>query len=329
MIQNPITSKVTPDPYVCYDAASGHYYGACTLHEPNGRAPAGDAVLKVFRAKRARDVFDGECVTVWREGDAVCGDYTNVWAPELFHNTDGKWYLITSGFHEKGPVWSSLRIFLLRSRTGNPFDGFDFVREFDELSHAFDPTLYRHADERLYLAYTQVMYPFGFKHYEQRLFIREMRSPAEPAEKFAELSRAERPFELSSPNERINEGPFFLAHGGKLFLIYSANGAGNKDYCLGVLEHIGGELCDAASWRKLDAPMLYKSDELMGTGHAAFFPSPDGREVWCSFHASPKWEEGKIYQDRFACLCRVGFDENDRPVIGAARSTELSSPAGE
>lgn len=326
MIQNPITRKITPDPYVCYDTASGYYYGTCSLQEPNERTLGEGAVLKVFRAKRAQDVFDGESITIWREGDGAYGDYTNVWAPELFHDTDGYWYLITSGFHEKGLVWRSLRIFVLRSRTQNPFDGFDFLSEFDEMTHAFDPTLYRAADRRLYLAYTQVMYPFGYKHYEQRLYIREMHSPGEPSEKFAELSRAERPFELSHPDERINEGPFFLSHEGKLFLIYSANGTGNKDYCLGVLEHIGGEVCDAASWKKLDTPMLYKSDGLMGTGHAAFFRSPDGREVWCSFHACPKWEEGKIYQDRFACLCRVDFDENGRPVIGAARESEPSEP---
>ena len=319
MIQNPITKRITADPYVCYDAATAYYYATATQRDENGRA-----VLKIFRAKRAQDVFDGECLTVWREGEQE--DYTNVWAPELFCDTDGTWYLITSGFHEKGLVWSELRIFLLRSRTKDPFDGFLFAGELTGLSHAFDPTLYRHTDGRLYMAYTQIMYPFGVKHYEQRVYIREMRSPTEPTERFAELSRANLPFELSKENERINEGPFFLSHKGKLFLIYSANGCGNTDYCLVALEHTGGALCDARSWQKASAPLLYKSEKLLGPGHASFFTAPNGRDVWCAFHAFLHEVAPGEYPDRFACLCKVDFDENGRPVIGAARGREPNAP---
>ena len=323
MIYNPITKQPSPDPFIAYDEETEYYYCMHTAHNiVNGEKRS---ALKLSRAKNVSDVVDGEYMIILTQGEGEHGIYFNMWAPELFKANDGKWYIYASGFTEPKIVWNSLKIFVLRSRTNNPFDGFEFIKEFDELSCAFDATVCTLQDGKTYMCYSQNMYAYGFTHYEQRLFIREMRSPTELGDKFAEISKADMPFELSKPNEKINEGPFFVHNQNKLFIVYSANGCGNEDYCLGILEYIGGEICNHTSWKKHDQPLLYKSDTLFGPGHASFFYSPDKTELWCAFHAILDLNDNQTFKTRFACINKVHFDSNGFPMMGKARDNEPST----
>ncbi|MBQ3529079.1 MAG: family 43 glycosylhydrolase [Oscillospiraceae bacterium] len=322
MIYNPITKRLSADPFVVYDQETGYYYCTYTAADSDG-----GSVLKISRARKVQDAADGEEIVLLREGDGK--NSCKIWAPELYQDQDGTWYVYASAFATKEMDWNTLKILVFKSWNKNPFDGFTFVKTFDELSHAFDPTIYAAKNGKLYMCYTQNMYAFGFQRYEQRLYIREMLSPTELGDKFAEISAAELPFELSKPNVKINEGPFFLEKDEKLFIAYSANGCGNEDYCLGLLVYMGGDLCDKGSWKKYDTPILYKGEKLFGPGHASFFSSPDKTELWCAFHAFVDNDSTKVYKDRFACVNKVEFNEEGIPMIGAARVSEICAPSGE
>ena len=321
MIKNPVSERISPDPFITYDDENKIYYSVYSTQLEDGTY-----ILKVSRAKKAKEVMDGESVEIFRAGGLI---KNNVWAPEMHKGSDGKWYVYTSGFTSPSFNWDYERMFVLRALTDDPFDGFEFVKTFEEIPYAFDPTVFTHSDGKQYMCYTQVMYAFGQGKYEQRLFIREMVSPTELGQEFAQISKAEMPFELANPNEKINEGPFFLPIEDKLFIIYSANGTGNENYCLCVLEYVGGDLVNENSWKKIDQPLLVKSEKLLGPGHASFFYSPDKTEIWCAFHAIIEMDETKEYKDRFTCLNKVEIDENGYPYIGKAKETESKGPSGE
>lgn len=321
MITNPITKTVSADPYITYDEDTCFYYATYTANEKVGKNDV--SVLQISRSKTLCDVIDAEKIILLRQGQGEHG-YYYMWAPEMFKSSDGKWYVYCSGFLQNEIVWNNLKIFVLRSKTNNPFDGFEFVKEFTELSGAFDATVYMHDNGKLYMCYTQTMYSFGYTTHEQRLYIHEMISPIELSKKRAEISKADLPFELSVPTEKINEGPFFINNDGKVFIVYSANGCNNFDYCLGLLEYKGGEICNASSWLKHDQPILYQSETLFGPGHASFFYIQNKKELWCAFHAIiDKNNSTKLFRDRYACVNKVEFDEKGVPFIGKAKKTEI------
>jgi GH43 family beta-xylosidase len=217
----------------------------------------------------------------------------------------------------------------MRSKTQNPFDGFEFVKTFDDPLYTIDPTVYKADDGKLYMCYSQNSYAYGEEQYEQRLYVREMLSPTELSEKVACISKADTKKELSIPNVKINEGPFFVKAKEKLFIIYSANGCGDENYCLCVLEYTGGDIVDAKSWKKLDEPLLYKSENLFGPGHASFFTSPNKKELWCAFHAILDMSDEKEFKDRFACINKVEIDKDGYLKMGKAKEIEETAPSGE
>ena len=75
----------------------------------------------------------------------------------------------------------------------------------------------------------------------------------------AQIARATYPWETVPPysgNWTINEGAFFVESKGRLFIIYSGNGCWSDEYCLGVLEYVGGDYVSQAAWLKHPEPIL-------------------------------------------------------------------------
>jgi len=83
----------------------------------------------------------------------------------------------------------------------------------------------------------------------------------------------------------INEGPQVLWHGDRLFVIYSASGSWDDNYCLVQLTWTGGDVLSPSSWVKKPVPVLAKIKDVFGPGHCSFTKSPDGREDWIVYHA--------------------------------------------
>jgi GH43 family beta-xylosidase len=144
------------------------------------------------------------------------------------------------------------------------------------------------------------------------LQIREMENPWTFGEKYAVIARPELPWEKMPPfdgRRTINEGPFFVESGDKLFILYSANACWMVEYCLGILEFTGGDLCEKENWRKHNAPVFTSGNGVYGPGHASFFRSPDQSELWIAYHAMDSWNENNNWKPRYMHLQKVEIDE--------------------
>ena len=312
-MRNPVAGPQAPDPFIVWDGAAKCYYH---LHTEGWR-------LELYRAKRVKDILSADHITVYvtNAADRVFG---HIWAPEMHKAPNGKWYIYTSGRILPDPN-SQKRLFIMESRTSDPFDGFVFKGMPAPDTFAIDPTVMTWTDGRQYICYSEVRAPRG-----QVLVIREMKNPWTFGEREAEIAHAELPWERV--DKRINEGPFFVRSpdGKRLFIIYSGNGCWHDDYSLGVLEFTGGDLCDAANWKKHPKQLLVKGNGVFGPGHASFFRSPDGSELWCAYHGFERSNPSNTVTKRWLHVQKAGFDESGYPVMGVATgAAEQCPPSGE
>lgn len=313
---NPIADVESADPCVVCDASLGYYY----FLRSSGKS------VDLYRARRLADVRQGEKRIAWAaNGESeIRGD---VWAPELHLHSSRKWYVYASGRLANGKV----ALFALESRTRDPFDGFVFKGVLDAETWGIDPTFYEAGDGQMYLAYST-----GKKGVGQVLAVRRLANPWTFAGPGAVLAQAQEPWELRPPYVpgkwgSILEGPYFLARGERLFLVYSANGCWSDDYALGVLELVGDDILSASSWKRHADPILVKGNGVFGPGHATFFKSPDGTETWCAFHGMRHANEKLEALPRVLHVQRVGFTASGVPMIGfcLGRTARLTPPSGE
>ena len=108
-----------------------------------------------------------------------------------------------------------------------------------------------------------------------------------------------------------NEGPYALAHGGKIYLTYSGGSANAYTYALGMLTADSeSDLTDPGAWTKSIAPVLtFRSVEgEYGPGHNSFFVNDLG-ETMIAYHA----ETG--IQEHLRCdgIRRVHFRKDGTP----------------
>ena len=91
------------------------------------------------------------------------------------------------------------------------------------------------------------------------------------------------------PHVDVNEGPQFLKHRKKIFIVYSASGCWTDHYSLGLLTFTGKRnLLDSSAWKKSPSPIFQQSPEngVYAPGHNSFFKSPNGKEDWILYHAN-------------------------------------------
>lgn len=319
MFKNPLSKENFSDPFITFDKQTGYYYflASCQCNQ-----------LTIYRAKHVGDILkEGESRVVYEcGGDKVYGP---MWAPEMY-KIGNKWYIYTSCREEWHENLFAIRkqILILQSKTEDPFDGFEFGSKPDGSIFAIDPTS-TIIDEKQYICYSRVNSK-GI----QVLDIREMSNPLSFTDNLAEIAHPSLPWEFAEGydgDSAINEGAFFVKRGKRLFIIYSANGCFSDDYCLGVLEHTGGEICDANNWIKHPKPLFVKGNGIYGVGHAAFFLSPDETEMWCAYHCLLRSNPTREEMIRHTCIQKIDFDENDYPVMGdpVGIDKELESPSGE
>ena len=65
----------------------------------------------------------------------------------------------------------------------------------------------------------------------------------------------------------------------------------------------------------------------IGPGHASFFKSPDGRQLWCAYHGMQRDNVGTGPADVFMYQQRVEFDDAGLPYMGMPEVDSASSPA--
>lgn len=317
--RNPVSPYDAPDPFMTYDPVTGYYYALFTR----------GTRLELFRSRHASCIVtDADSRVIYTPNGERDGIWGDVWAPEMHRGTDGKWYIYTSGRMYSEP--SEKRIFVMEGPSDDPFEG-EWVFRGKPFPDTFsiDPTVYTAPDGVQYLCSSRVDRVYG-----QVLDICDLENPYTCGKNYATIARAELDWELVKPyvgGSAIVEGAFFLERGDRLFIIYSANGCWSDYYCLGVLEHTGGSLCDAANWKKHQKPLLEHGNGLYGPGHASFFASPDGTEIWCAYHGMKEHNETVTPAARFFNIQKVDFTDDGYPVMGlpTGYETELTPPSGE
>lgn len=316
--KNPISPFDSPDPFVTYDAKTGYYYALFTR----------GYCLEIFRSRHAAHIIiDGDSKVIYTPDGEKHGIWGDIWAPEMHRGSDGGWYIYTSG--RILPQDSEKRLFIVRALSDDPFGEWEFAGKPSPDVFSIDPTSYIAKDGTQYVCCSRVAPGVG-----QVLDIVRMETPTTFSEECATVAKAELAWELVPPydgHRSIVEGGFFVEHQDRLFLVYSANGCWSDEYALGVLEHTGGAICDAANWKKHGQPLLVKGAGAYGPGHASFFRSPDGQELWCAFHAMKEHNEHVVPAARYLHIQRVDFDESGYLVMGEAKGpfAVQQAPSGE
>ena len=78
---------------------------------------------------------------------------------------------------------------------------------------------------------------------------------------------------------------------GKTYVAYSGSGSWCTDYCIALLELVGDDPMDPASWKKQDAPVLSKNESFKGIGHCSIVEE----DKLVFFHAWPADEENIVW----------------------------------
>ena len=316
--QNPLLDRAAADPCILYH--DGYYYG--TFTEALG--------IAIYRSTTLENVFKDEKVIVFNLCDEIQG---NVWAPELFYNpSTDRWYIYACGSTE-GWDFFSMRMFCLESETNDPFGKYTFKAYTDPNLLAIDQTVfYDEASDTLYTAYSE------FTDDGQVIMLAVMENPWTISDRRIRVSYPryswEKKGEREDKDSRVNEGPVFLEHDGKLSIIYSASGCWSEYYCLGLIEFKGDdfsvdEMMKRSNWSKHSKPVFSAANEVYGVGHCTFFNSPDGTETWIAYHGMPTPDAGE--EGRYPYAQKISFDEKGLPILGEplSRDTEIGVPSGE
>lgn len=317
--RNPISPFDAPDPFMTFDPVTQYYYALFTR----------GSKIELFRSRHAGSIItDGDSRIIYTPNGERDGIWGDIWAPEMHRAPNGKWYIYTSGRIKPEP--SEKRIFVMEGPSDDPFDGeWIFKGMISPEIFSIDPSVYTAPNGVQYLCASRVDEVYG-----QVLDIHELENPYTYGKNKATIARATFDWELVPPYDEkhaIVEGAFFLERNGRLFIIYSANGCWSDDYCLGVLEHLGGSLCDSANWKKYEKPLFVHGNGVYGPGHASFFASPDGTEVWCAYHGMKEHNETVTCAPRYFNIQRVDFDETGFPTMSLplGYEDEHVPPSGE
>ncbi len=276
------------DPWSIYK--DGYYYYTHTL----------GSRIDIWRTRNLADLPTAERKTVWTP--PADGPHSrDLWAPEI-HFIQGKWYIYFAADDGKN---RNHRLWVLENGSADPFQGtFTMKGKLADSTDkwAIDGSVFDHKGQ-LYLVWSGWE---GDENGRQDIYIAKMKNPwtidgnrvllsvpSIPWEKVGDIKRG--PGSDEPPHVDVNEGPQLLAHGDKLFMIYSASGCWTDFYSLGMLTtSASSNLLDAASWTKSIRPVFTQSpqDSIFAPGHNSFFKSPDGTEDWILYHANAEPGQG-------------------------------------
>lgn len=117
----------------------------------------------------------------------------------------------------------------------------------------------------------------------------------------------------------VEEGPFALLRGDKLYLTFSA-AAVDTSYVVGLLSiDKGKDLLEPGNWHKKNYPILTSRsvENEYGTGHNAYVTDEDG-VVWNTYHARPGTEGV-----RSSGIRRVHFDMDGEPRLDVTEELDV------
>ena len=260
----------------------------------------------VTQAKRLQELDRGNRTSVWKPPPNQ--QYSQeMWAAEL-HHLRGKWYIYFAAddgdnFHH--------RMYVLEGRTSDPQGPYDFKGQLAMTPDrwAIDGSVLQMPGDKLYFLWS------GWKstnNVSQEIYLAPMINPWTLGGERVCISEPEHPWEKIG-NPWVNEGPQALWNSNRLFIIYSASGSWDDDYCLGQLTWTGGDLMHPSSWIKKPVPVFSRAPEVFGPGHCSFVKSPNGQEDWIVYHAARRRHGG---WDRSIRMQRFTWHPDGSPNFG-------------
>jgi len=240
-----------------------------------------------------------------------------IWAPEL-HRWDNKWYIY---FAADAGDNASHRIYVVENDSDDPTEGtWTFKGKISDPTDkwAIDATTFDLRGQH-YLVWSGWK---GATDGEQDLYIAHMSNPWTIDSPRTLISQPSFPWEehgnLPGRHVNVNEGPEFISHGNKMFIVFSASGCWTDFYTLGMLEaSVSADPLDSKSWTKINHPFLSTdpNSDAFGPGHNGFFKSPNGQQDWIIYHANPAPGEG-CGNLRSPRIQRFTWNELGRPHFG-------------
>ncbi len=272
------------DPWSIYK--DGYYYYTNTL---------GDRI-DIWKTKSLAELGTAERKTIWTPPANTLYS-KEIWAPEI-HFLQGKWYVYFAADDGKN---DNHRLYVLEN-AGDPMnDEWTFKGKVSDPSDkwAIDGSIFEHNKE-LYMVWSGWE---GDKNGKQEIFLARMKNPYTITEKRVKISSPQLAWEKhgdlndawNPPHVDVNEGPQFLRHGDKVFVVFSASVCWTDFYSLGLVHASAkSDLLNPASWTKHDQPLFVKSESnrVFAPGHNSFFKSPNGKEDWILYHANDEPGQG-------------------------------------
>lgn len=241
----------------------------------------------------------GNSKVVWHTPDTGW-NRKNIWAPEL-HFINGKYYVYYAGGRE-GPPFTWQKAGVLESKTSDPLGEYEDKGMLQTGTDPFNPstnvwaidlTVFDHKG-KLYAVWSGWQKPEDTDHTSQYLFIAPMNNPFTISGQRVLISKPQESWETGGPLD-LNEGPEILKNDSNLFIIYSCRESWLKEYRLGQLRliHPDSSLLEQKNWIKT-GPVFQGTPDVLGTGHASYTTSADGKENWIVYHSKkteqPGWE---------------------------------------
>lgn len=247
--------------------------------------------LMLWKTKNIADLKTAERKIVWTPPDSTMYS-KQIWAPEL-HYIDSAWYIYFAADDGKN---ENHRLYVLQNTAPDPLqDSWTLKGKIAAPSDkwAIDGSVFKYKHQ-WYIIWSGWE---GNKNGEQDLYIAKLKNPWTIEGKRVRISSPVFDWErhgalhdsLNPPNVYVNEGPQFLMHKKKAFIVYSASGCWTDNYALGMLTFTGKRnLLDSAHWKKSAQPVFTAASEngVYAPGHNSFFQSPDGKEDWIIYHAN-------------------------------------------
>ena len=279
--QRTFTNPLLPygaDPYSFYK--DGYYYYTNTTRDK----------LVVWKTKSIADLKTAEKKVIWTPPPNTMYS-KEIWAPEI-HFIQGKWYMY---FAADDGLNKNHRMYVLENASRDPMVGeWVFKGKVADATDkwAIDGDVFEHK-EKLYMIWSGWE---GDVNGQQNIYIAKMKNPWIIESERVKISSPQYDWEThgyikdETPEQvNVNEGPQFLKHKNKIFIVYSASGCWTDYYTLGMLSvDADKDLLNAANWKKHPEPIFKNAPEngVYAAGHNSFFKSPDGKEDWILYHAN-------------------------------------------
>ncbi|MCR5255472.1 MAG: glycoside hydrolase family 43 protein [Acetatifactor sp.] len=259
-----------------------------------------------------------------KDQDGAWG-YQNFWAPEVFVK-DGKYYLIYTARYEKDRL---LKIGLAVSDSpAGPFT--DVVKGepfLNPTKAVIDGDVFADEDGSMYMYFVldcstntvngiNTSQVYGVK-------LKDDLTGMDGTPVL--LTTPDQQWEIETGNYVWNEGPIVIKHDATYYLVYSSSCYDNPAYSLGYATSDSplGPFTKAEENPVLTAVGL---ENVSGSGHNNFVLSPDGTEIWASYHTHTNVKQPS--GDRQCNLCRIGFTDDGKLYFNGPLVTEQPKPSG-